>query len=131
MNKKLKTILITLLILLSIGFASYKYIMTGGARDIQSEDVAFTVNSKDIMTEFTTNSDVASKKYLDKTIEINGIVTGISDTVITIDETISCQFQSADFKTEKEKNITVKGRFVGYDDLLGELKLDQCNISKQ
>jgi len=26
------------------------------------------------------------------------------------------------------KKVTIKGRFVGYDDLFGELKMDQCLI---
>jgi hypothetical protein len=30
----------------------------------------------------------------------------------------------------KGQPVIIKGRVVGYDDLLGELKLDQCSINK-
>jgi hypothetical protein len=33
-----------------------------------------------------------------------------------------------DSSIKKDQPVTVKGRVVGYDDLMAEIKLDQCSI---
>jgi nucleoside-diphosphate-sugar epimerase len=66
----------------------------------------------------------------DKAISISGKVTAVSDSIVTIDQTIICNFKSTDSSINKEQTISVKGRLVGFDDLLGELKLDQCSVNK-
>ncbi|CAM3656136.1 hypothetical protein FLGE108171_08680 [Flavobacterium gelidilacus] len=128
MNSKLKKILIVLGIVLLVGFYGYNYIMHGGARDIQLEESAFVVSSNDIKNEFTKNIDEATKKYLNKTIEISGLISNIKDSIVTIDETIFCKMISFKNVKENKDKITIKGRLVGFDDLLGEIKLDECNI---
>ena len=61
---------------------------------------------------------------------ISGIVTAVSDSIVTVDNTIICNFKTPDTTIKKEQAISVKGRLVGFDDLMGELKLDQCTINK-
>jgi hypothetical protein len=127
MNKKVKIILI-IIVIITIGYFSYDFMVYGGARDIQSEESAYKFNSKDLLAEFNANSEVASKKYADKTIEITGIVTEKNEKFIILDNSIICEMQSPSKTEIKGKSITIKGRYVGFDDLLGELNLDQCNI---
>ena len=55
MSKKIKISVVVFLIIGLIGFLAYNYIMHGGARDIQSEDAAFTVSSTNLKGEFTPN----------------------------------------------------------------------------
>ena len=43
-----------------------------------------------------------------------------------IDNSIICNLKELDPSITKDQVITLKGRVVGYDDLMGELKLDQC-----
>jgi hypothetical protein len=50
--------------------------------------------------------------------------------VVTLDNTIICNLKSPDSSIKKDQAVTVKGRVVGFDDLMGELKLDQCFIIK-
>lgn len=109
-----------------VGFTGFNYIMHGGARNLSTEDAAFTVSSKTITAEFASNVDVANKKYLEKAIIIKGMVTKITDKEITIDNSIICNLKDVDTTIQKDQAITLKGRVVGYDDLMGELKLDQC-----
>jgi flagellar basal body-associated protein FliL len=129
MNKKFKIVLITIAIIAVLGFAGYNYIMHGGARDIQAEKTEYTVASSDIISEFSTNPDQATKKYLNKAIEISGKVTDVKDNVATIDETILCEMISLE-DISADKTVKIKGRVVGFDDLFGEIKMDACSISK-
>ena len=109
---------------------SINYVFHGGARDLATEQTEFNVNSKDIILEFSSDVTSASKKYSDKAISISGRVTEVSDSIVTIDQTIICNLKSPDSNIIKEQTISIKGRLVGFDDLLGELKLDQCSINK-
>ena len=130
MSKKVKIIGIILVVALLIGFSVFNYVFHGGARDLATEEVAFTVTSKNISDEFAANVAGATKKYSDKAIAVSGIVTAVSDSIVTIDNTIICNFKTPDTSIKNEQAITVKGRLVGFDDLMGELKLDQCSINK-
>ncbi len=129
MSKKVKIIGILLLVVLLVAI-SINYVFHGGARDLATEQTEFNVNSKDIILEFASNITTATKKYSDKAISISGKVTAVSDSVVTIDQTIICNLKSPDSNIIKEQTISIKGRLVGFDDLLGELKLDQCSINK-
>jgi hypothetical protein len=129
MSKKVKIIGILLLVVLLVAI-SINYVFHGGARDLATEQTEFNVNSKDIILEFSSDVTSASKKYSDKAISISGRVTEVSDSIVTIDQTIICNLKSPDSNIIKEQTISIKGRLVGFDDLLGELKLDQCSINK-
>ena len=130
MSKKVKIIGIMFAAALLVGFSVFNYVFHGGARDLATEELAFTVTSKDISAEFAANVQGATKKYSDKAIAVSGIVTAVTDSIVTIDNTIICNFKSPDTTIKNEQAITVKGRLVGFDDLMGELKLDQCSINK-
>lgn len=127
---KTKKFLLTLLVLAILAFCGYYYVMHGGARDLASEETAFTVSSKSITDEFTTNVDLSNKKYLEKAVAIKGKITSISGLEVIIDNNIICTLKEMDSSVKKEDEVTVKGRVVGFDDLMSELKLDQCFILK-
>jgi hypothetical protein len=128
MGKKLKIILLFVAILI-IGFLSYNYVMTGGARDLENETSEFTVSASEVFSEFSANSQMATTKYLNKAVEITGKVTNVTDNVITLDQKVSCQLQVSE-QVALNSQVKIKGRVTGYDDLLEELKLDQCLIVK-
>lgn len=130
MKKKFKIIFISLAIFLIVAFWSYNYVMHCGERNLESEDTAFVVSPNQITKEFTTDINQANKKYLEKAIAVQGIVTDIIENQIIIGNSVVCTFQKSENSIHKNQIITVKGRVVGYDDLMGELKLDQCFINK-
>ena len=121
-----KIILIAILAIGLTGASSYYYVMHGGERNLSTEDTAYTVTSKNIVNEFATNVDVSNKKYLEKAIAIKGTITKITGKEVIIDNTIVCNLKELDATIQKNQVITLKGRVVGYDDLMGEIKLDQC-----
>lgn len=128
MGKKSKIISFSILTVVLIGFAGYSYIMHGGERNLSTEDVAFTVSSKKILAEFVSKTEDSNKKYLEKAVAVTGVITHKEGKDITIDNSIICSLKNPDSTIKKDQNITVKGRVVGYDDLMGELKLDQCFV---
>ena len=104
---------------------AYNYIYKDH-RDIKSEQAVYTLNSTDLINEFIVNPSDSEKKYLNKTIEVKGNITEINGFDLTLDDNIFCQFK---FKIEAQSNnVKIKGRFIGYDNLLEQIKLDQCNI---
>ena len=128
MGKKFKTVAIPLVVII-IGLFSYNYAMTGGGRDLEKEKSEFNMSAVDIFADFSANAEMATKKYLNKAVEITGKVTNITKNVITLDGKVSCQLQVSE-QVNLDSQVKIKGRVTGYDDLLEELKLDQCLIVK-
>lgn len=127
---KIKILFFIVIVAVIGGYFGYKYIMTVGERNIESEKSAFVVSSLTVFNEFSENSELATSKYLNKAVEISGKITSISPNLIILDEKISCQFQ-IEQKEVVGSQIVIKGRVTGYDDLLEELKIDQCLILKK
>lgn len=122
-----KTIIIaSLVIILLLGLFTYQYVMHGGARDLSTEKAEFTLSSKAILDEFTTNQELSNKKYLEKAVAVKGTITDVNSTQIIVDNAIICILKNPNTTLVKNQTVTVKGRVVGFDDLMGELKLDQC-----
>ncbi len=116
------------MVITAFGIFGYCYIWYGGARNVAAEDAVFTVSSKSIIDEFDSNIDKSNTKYLEKAIAIKGTVSQINPKQIIIDNTIVCDLKESDPSIKKGQLLTLKGRVVGYDDLMGELKLDQCSV---
>lgn len=96
MNKKIKIIAIAILGLILVSYTGYNYILYGGGRDVQSETAAFTVATKDIVNEFTSDSDASNKKYLEKPVAVSGIVTSVNDKEVILDQSVNCNFLNSD-----------------------------------
>lgn len=130
MNKKLKIFLYLSSAVCIIVFFCYNYILHGGSRDLESEKSDFIVKSNVIISEFTSNTENANKKYLEKAVEITGKITATNDSIVTIDNIIICNLTKKNLETKPQQNVIIKGRVVGFDDLMGEIKLDNCSIIK-
>lgn len=126
----MKKILMSVLLIALIAFAGYYYVLHGGARDLASEETDFAVSSSKLTAEFASNVDTSNKKYLEKAVAVSGKITSVSGLEVIVDKTIICNLKAPDPSIKKDVNVTVKGRLVGFDDLLGEIKLDQCFVIK-
>ncbi len=130
---KKRNIFIIVAVCLILGaFALYKYIYQGH-RDIATEEVSFSVPVETISREFAADQNLANNKYADKTISVAGTVTSLDTAAntIIINEKMSVIFTEPTVSNLKQsQQIEVKGRFVGYDDLLEELKMDKASIIK-
>ncbi len=127
LSKRSKIVLFILAIGVLIGAAVYLYAMRPPAK-IESKAVDFTGNSDDFMVKIKENASA----WENKVVALTGEITGKDDKGITLSNQIYCQFRDdVDFSLlEEGATLTLKGRVIGYDDLLEELKLDQCIIQK-
>lgn len=124
----MKKWIIVIIVLVLIGIGGYNYLYQDH-RDIKTEAPEFVITSEDISKEFINDPIAAEKKYLNKTIEVQGHITELNTNDLTINSTVFCVFDTP--ITEElslNKMVMVKGRFIGYDDLLEQIKIDQTNI---
>ncbi|MFY7938972.1 MAG: OB-fold protein [Flavobacterium sp.] len=126
--KKKVFILLVVIISASVAFYFYAY---KSHRNIADETSEYVISVENFEKDFAQNDSLANLKYLDKTVEIKGKITAIEteNKALIIDEKVFASFNDVfpnDLKTGKV--LTVKGRFVGYDDLLEQYKIDQITI---
>jgi tRNA_anti-like len=116
----------------AIGFFGFKYLY-GGGRDFDSEE-SLKVNSVEtILSAFLTNQEKANAVYLNKLIEVSGKVTqvDIQEKSVMIDNKLYATLKAEDIKAIKVNDVLrLKGRFLGYDELLEEIKVDNCSVIK-
>lgn len=126
-NKNIRywIILLSFLILVLVGH-NYVY---QGHRNIETEKPDYTTSSIILSHEFLNNSIESEKKYLNRAIVVSGIISEINQNNLTLNDNVFCQFNNAINQPLKVKSeIEIKGRVIGYDDLLEQIKLDQCII---
>lgn len=120
---------IIILVIISItAVIGYNYIYQDHRR-IENESAAFVMSSVQIANLFSENAVSSEQKFLNKTIEVSGLISELNTNNITIEDKVFCQF-SKDFKRTLDENskVKIKGRVIGYDDLLEQVKLDQCTL---
>jgi hypothetical protein len=128
MKKKIVIVIIVLLILALFG---YNYVYKSH-RDISSETASYSISVNEIHTAFKQNDSLANKKYSDKTIEVHGKITNIDlvNKIITLDDKLLARYTNGIHESVKLQNtITLKGRVIGYNDILEEIQMDQCTIN--
>ena len=122
--------IVLIAILAVIAIVGYNYLYKSH-RDISTEEANFSISVATLANDFKENETNANAKYLDKTIAISGKITAIDtvSNILVIDEVVSATLQEKLNKTLQEnQKVTIKGRFIGYDELLEEFKIDQVTI---
>ncbi len=123
--KKWIAIILVLLIVSVIGY----YYIYQDHRNISAENPEFSLASSTIQKEFLENPIASEKKYLNKTVIIKGNVSDSDKNEITLNLIVFCQLiDSLTTSLPNDSEIKIKGRVIGYDDLLEQVKLDQCTI---
>ena len=121
--RKIIFLLIALLIIVGIGY-TYVY---KDHRDIANEEVTFKFKSSELIAELITDDDAVTR-YLDKVISVSGVVTDANEDNLTLSNDIFCKFDIIDKIVSVGDSMIVKGRCLGFDELLMQVKLDQCQI---
>jgi hypothetical protein len=114
------------LVTIVLGVLGYFYVFQEH-RDIQSETAEYTTTATLLHSDFTNDSELATLKYLNKTIEVKGLISQSDSLTFTLNNGVF-------FALSEKKmlpvgtEVSVKGRCIGFDDLLGEVKIDQAYI---
>ena len=100
-------------------------------RNISAELPSATLTSDEVVLRFKQDLSAAEEDFLDKTIIIKGSVSELNPNNLTLDNMVFCNFNEEISTTIKiSQNLKIKGRILGYDELLEIIKLDQCLIVK-
>ena len=122
----MKRVIFVLIVVLIVGVIGYEYVYKDH-RNIATEEVVFKFKSNDLIAELVADND-AVIKYLDKVISVSGVVTDANENNLTLSNDIFCIFDSVVKSVSVEDTLIVKGRCLGFDELLMQVKLDQCQI---
>ena len=69
-------------------------------------------------------SEGESAAYLNKVINVSGVVKGVDGQTLVLRPGIACRMEG-DFDTPRAgETVSVKGRVLGFDDMFGEVQLD-------
>lgn len=125
-RKKIVAVIAALLIIVSAGIYFYYGFLFKEARNIQSEMPDYSITASKLLEDYDLDPKKADSLYLNKTIEITGIVTKETDSVVILENTVFCLFTQKNPNKLISKKVKIKGKCIGYDELFQEVKLDQC-----
>jgi len=125
LSKKNKITLIILIVVILAGYSTYKYTYQPH-KSIDEIAVKFSGSSQDFLEKVKTEAT----PWQDVIVQLTGTITAIDKKGITLINSIYCQLEKGNTTTNLKagQTITVKGRMIGFDDLLEEIKLDQTSI---
>ncbi len=126
--KKYIFILVFILVLICGYFYVYKV-----HRTIATENEAYSGDVETLFLTYQEDELGANLKYLDKTILVSGVVSSLEkehQTLVLNKQLFAVLTEEIPETLVKGSKLKIKGRLIGYDSLLEELKLDQCVIVK-
>lgn len=124
-----KKLLIVCFFVIIIAVLIYNYVYKSH-RDISNEKESFAISVIDLKNDYRKNDSLANAKYLDKTIVIYGKITSLdlANRILSVDTSLSAIMKESGVSINLNDSIKLKGRFIGYDDLLEEFKMDECSV---
>jgi len=135
-----RTIFILGIIIIVCGILYALYMYNKPHRNVLKQKADFDISADIILDEFLTDPNEANLKYSGKIIRVDGKLTSnlsdnseIKSILLNSEKAIlNCILDSTQVSELQGFNkgdlITIKGIFVGYDDLLEELQFNNCYI---
>ncbi len=104
-------------------------------RDVSATTAVNTFNSNQLLDVFQDSVIENDKEILDQVILITGVATSASEYSVILDHKIFIEFDQKNYNASnyvinKNQTYTIKGRCLGYDDLLEEVRIDQAILEK-
>ena len=126
-----KRIIIGVLLFLTVLVAGMVYNVTFNSkhRVISEEAADYVLTAKNLQASFSANEAEAVTRYLDRVLQLSGQVTEVAGSSVVLDDRVQVNFlEGATDAYTLGQALTVKGRCVGYDELLLQVKLDQASF---
>ena len=128
-NKKILTgsSFFFLIVVTAVAYFSYNK----AHKDFLKAPVDYTIQSTKLFQKYQLDVSNANASFLDKVLLINGPIKEISYNMIILEGNIVCSLgpsQTINSKLNLADEISIKGRCLGYDDLLEEVRIDNCSI---
>ena len=119
------------LLIILLAIAVY-FVWNKPHKDYSTMRTDITISSLNFINAFKANSTLATEKYLNQIIFVSGNTTDKLTKSVVLDNGIVCTLDSSSLKALRliqiNNEISIKGRFVGFDDLFEEIRLDHCFI---
>ena len=122
-NKKI--VIILLLLVLLMGFF-YFFTYRKTHTDWTKIKPQISLSAKELLQRY----QISEKNNLNNiVVQVSGTVTALEDSLYILDKAVVCK-PAADikFNINKKEFVTVKGRCLGYDELLMEVRLDHVVV---
>ena len=139
MNKK-HLYLIAFILLVSYGCYIVYSMYNKPHKIISEQTVDYRLTVDEMIKAYTNDETTANATYIDKVVVLEGTLKSITASESSLSIAIlegenglaNCEFFNTDLNLSKSPNpgdkVFIKGLFIGYDDLLGELQLKKCTI---
>lgn len=130
LSRRSKIIISFLIAFVLAFFIAYNYAYKSHTA-IEDMEVAYTGNTQEFLNKIKETPETWTQG--EKVIQLTGLITAKDEKGISLNESIYFQLAegTATDNLEEGKKIIIKGRIIGYDDLLEELKLDKAIIVKK
>lgn len=117
---------ISLLVIAILAVIVYNYLYQDH-RDVTASEAVESFTTSELMDLFTDADIENDLKALDQVIALTGSVTQINEGQIIMDDQIFVEIKDLT-GIKAQQQITIKGRCLGYDDLMEEVKIDQATM---
>ena len=130
--KKKKLIVLAIILLATVSsIIIYNYVFNSAHRNIAEEEASISIIAEEISNQFQENESLATTRYLDKVIEITGEVSLVEENAIVLNDKVQVGFIEGTMPLVALNNLVrIKGRCVGYDELLEMVKIDQASVKQ-
>ena len=129
----MKKVIGIVLALLAVGAIVGYFIYNKPHRDIRATEASHQMEATALYEAYQQNASEADSTFLNEVISVSGVVLAIEEKALLLDEVVYCKLdsltQTSDFAEGDEVNL--KGRVLGYDDLFGQVRLDNCTPQKK
>jgi hypothetical protein len=125
----MKKLAIGLVILVLVGLGIGVYLYNKPHRDFASEEAAYTLTADELAYYFNNDLESAKDKFLDKVVIVEGEVADKQEAGFIMEPGvyISLQDTAVFHRLQEGDEIGIKGRVLGYDDLMEEVKIDNAS----
>jgi hypothetical protein len=118
---------IALLVIGLVALLGYRYLYQEH-RDVAATTPVARYNSQELLALFKDGDPHNDEQALDQVILLSGTITQITATSIIIDGSVFISIADVS-NFEVGQPVTLKGRCLGYDELLEEIKIDQAILN--
>jgi|TARA_B100000949_G_C14273841_1_gene448657 hypothetical protein len=92
---------------------------------------SFELRAVVLLSEYRSDITKANSKYLNKVLSIEGKLTSTEPSLMIIDHGVTCTLDSTQMIDQYPAlgtRVIIKGRCVGYDELLEEVRIDHVSV---
>lgn len=99
-------------------------------RDAATEEAVYNFSDEELFTLFSSYTDSANALLLDKVVAVSGTVESVEgDTLpLWILNGVVAEASDASGSISEGESVLIKGRITHFDDLFGEVRLDQATV---